>query len=112
MPSDKKNVVYSTDRDYLKKLQDEEAKPDAPVSVPKGAETAHIRRETKGRGGKTVTVISNLNGDLKQWQKELQKLCSAGGSLKEKNIEIQGDHRDKIATFLQTKAIKVKFIGG
>jgi translation initiation factor 1 len=112
MAFDKKNIVYSTDVDYLKKLQANESDSSANLPVPASARTAQIRRETKGRGGKTVTVIANLGGDSKTWQKELQKLCSAGGSIKEGSIEIQGDHRDKISAFLQAKGMKVKFTGG
>jgi translation initiation factor 1 len=73
---------------------------------------AYIERDRKGRKGKVVTVISRLKGDLKTLQKELQKECGAGGSIKNNNIEIQGDHRDKIAKILQGKGYKVKFIGG
>lgn len=74
--------------------------------------TAYIERDRKQRKGKVVTVISRLGGDLKTLQKELQKQCGAGGSVKNGAIEIQGDHRDKIAGILQQKGYKTKFIGG
>ena len=74
--------------------------------------TAYIERDRKGRKGKIVTVISRIGGDLRELQKELQKQCGAGGSVKNNNIEIQGDHRDKIANILQNKGYKIKFIGG
>ena len=75
-------------------------------------DTIYIERDRKGRKGKVVTVISGLKGDLKALQKELQKQCGAGGSVKNNTIEIQGDHRDKIALILQEKGYKVKLKGG
>ncbi|KAA3608496.1 MAG: translation initiation factor [Calditrichaeota bacterium] len=74
--------------------------------------TAYIERDRKKRRGKVVTVISRLQGNLKELQKELQKDCGAGGSVKNGNIEIQGDHRDKIAAILKQKGFKIKFVGG
>ncbi|MBN2423383.1 MAG: stress response translation initiation inhibitor YciH [Calditrichaceae bacterium] len=103
---DKRNIVYSTDPDWRPEEDIEEQ------SVPLSGQTAYIQRESKHRGGKTVTLVSNLSGDLKSLQKELQKHCATGGTLKNKVIEIQGDHRDKIADYLQSRNIKVKFRGG
>jgi len=98
-------LVYSTNPDAMQS-QDENN-----LTNPTG-DTAYIERDRKGRKGKVVTVISKIRGDLKTLQKELQKECGAGGSVKNNNIEIQGDHRDKIAGILQGKGFKVKFIGG
>ncbi|HEX6543022.1 MAG TPA: stress response translation initiation inhibitor YciH, partial [Ktedonobacterales bacterium] len=55
--------------------------------------------DRKQRRGKSVTIISNLPGDLAQLTalaQEFRKLCGTGGSLKDGNIELQGDHRDKV----------------
>ena len=98
-------LVYSTHPDDL-------SPDDQPFSQKSATDLAYIERDRKGRKGKVVTVISRLTGDLKKLQKELQKECGAGGSVKNNNIEIQGDHRDKIAKILQNKGYKVKFIGG
>ncbi|HGY57035.1 MAG TPA: translation initiation factor [Caldithrix abyssi] len=103
-----RNIIYSTDADWQK---DEENKPET-VSVPINGQTAHLYRDRKGRGGKTVTVIKNLQGDLKTLQKELQRHCGSGGTLKGNQIEIQGDHRQKVAEYLAKKGYKYKFIGG
>ncbi|HID39844.1 MAG TPA: translation initiation factor [Calditrichaeota bacterium] len=103
----RKNLVYSTVPDWQK---EEEKVHSSQVPLP--GQTAHLYRERKGRGGKTVTVIKNLQGDLKTLQKELQRHCGSGGSLKNNHIEIQGDHRQKAAEFLQKKGCKTKFIGG
>jgi translation initiation factor 1 len=99
-------LVYSTNPDEISQegLQD--------ISGSLSALTAYIERDRKMRKGKVVTVISRLQGNLKVLQKELQKQCGAGGSVKNGNIEIQGDHRDKIAQILQSKGFKTKFIGG
>ena len=74
-----------------------------------------IRREIKGRAGKTVTTIAGipLNGRaLEDMVSELKRRCSAGGSVKEGVIIVQGDHRKILAALLETKGYKVKLAGG
>lgn len=73
---------------------------------------AYIACDRKGRKGKSVTVISGLDTDLKLLKKELQKLCGCGGSVKNGTVEIQGDHRTRIAAYLEKKGVKVKYKGG
>lgn len=71
--------------------------------------------DRKQRRGKAVTLISNVPGDLAQLTvlaQELRKLCGAGGSLKDGNIELQGDHRDKVEARLQALGYKIKRVGG
>jgi translation initiation factor 1 len=80
-----------------------------------GQQEAHIRREKKGRGGKTVTVVYNLHlapDELKVLGRHLRQVCGTGGTAKEGTIEIQGDHREKVAEALQIIGYKVKFTGG
>ncbi|GAM09900.1 putative protein [Geobacter sp. OR-1] len=82
---------------------------------PTGDGTARVRRETKGRGGKTVTVITGvpLKGEeLKALAGELKKRCGSGGTLKDGVIEIQGDHCDLAVTELGNRGFKVKRAGG
>jgi translation initiation factor 1 len=84
-------------------------------SLPSGQQEAHIRRETQGRGGKTVTVVYNLHlapAILKALGKHLRRLCGTGGTVKDGAIEIQGDHRDKVAEALQLLGYRTKFTGG
>ena len=80
-----------------------------------GDGVVRVRRETKGRGGKTVTVITGLPGDdaaLKVLSGELKRRCGTGGTLKDGVIEIQGDHADLLVAELQQRGHKVKRAGG
>ncbi len=103
-----RNIVYSTDPNWKKADTIEKQQSS---NIHQTNQTAYIKRDRKKRAGKVVTVISNLYGDLKELLKELQKLCGSGGTIKNGNIEIQGDQRHKIAEYLQKKGIKTKFIG-
>ena len=103
--------VYSTDP----RARPAASAPRPPVSLPPAQQTAYIRRETKGRGGKTVTVVFNLQlspADLKALGKSLKAACGSGGTTKDDSIEIQGDHRDAVAAKLQALGYKTKLAGG
>jgi translation initiation factor 1 len=74
-----------------------------------------IRREVKGRKGKTVSVIYGFQFDkvyLKALAKQLKRRCGTGGSVKDDMIIIQGDHREKLMRVLKAQGHKVKFSGG
>jgi translation initiation factor 1 len=74
-----------------------------------------IRREVKGRKGKTATVVYGFEperDDLKTLAKELKQHCGTGGSAKKGMIIIQGDHRAKIQQLLKKKGYTVKLAGG
>jgi len=82
---------------------------------PGGDGIVRIRRESKGRGGKTVTVISGVPlGDdgIRTLATELKKRCGTGGTTKDGIIEIQGDHRELLLVELATRGYKVKAAGG
>ena len=84
-------------------------------SLPPQQQTARIQRETKGRGGKTVTGIGGLQlapPDLTALAKQLKAACGTGGTVKDGNIEIQGDQRERVAAELKRLGYKVKFVGG
>lgn len=118
MSQKKRNIVYSTDSAFAKRCPRCGSYPcrcPQPKSLPPAEQTAHIRREKKGRGGKTVTVVMNLQltpADRKVLATSLKKSCGVGGAVKEEAIEIQGDHRDQVASALQALGYKVKFVGG
>ena len=72
-----------------------------------------IMRDRKHRGGKTVTVVTGLpDAVLTSLGQQLKKLCGSGGTIKDGNIEIQGDHCDKIQAKLSELGYKVKRSGG
>lgn len=74
-----------------------------------------IARDRKGRGGKTMTVITGLPGDddtLVALAQRLKRLCGSGGTAKGGVVEIQGDHRDRIEDELRSMGYKVKRVGG
>lgn len=80
-------------------------------SVTVGDGIVRIGRETKGRKGKGVTIISGLSLDppgLLALGKELKKRCGSGGTVKEGILEIQGDHRDLLFEDLQKRGWRVK----
>lgn len=100
-------LVYSTESGRIK----EEVK----ETVTPSDGFAKVRRETKGRKGKGVMVISGLglnNQALKDLASKLKKTCGCGGSVVNETIEIQGDKKDQIKQVLEHAGFKVKFIGG
>lgn len=73
--------------------------------------TVKLRIETKGRGGKTVTVVDGLprNGAfLDALAKDLKKACGTGGTVQERSLELQGDRRERLRELLSAKGFIVK----
>lgn len=84
-------------------------------STPKSDGIVRLMRETKGRKGKGVTLITGVPLDdkgLNQLAKSLKQKCGSGGSVKDGVIEIQGDHRDALEKELNGLGYKVKRAGG
>lgn len=74
-----------------------------------------VQRESKGRGGKTVTVISGVPlaaQELKDLAGELKRRCGTGGTVRDWVIEIQGDHVETLLAELQKRGYKAKRAGG
>src|SRR5262245_13051128 len=75
-----------------------------------------IRRETGGRGGKTVTVVDGFVGiglpEKEQLAKKMRAACGCGGTVKDGAIEIQGDQRDTVARILSEAGFRPVFSGG
>ncbi|TFZ50756.1 stress response translation initiation inhibitor YciH [Serratia proteamaculans] len=108
MKDDNSRLVYSTDSGRIKQ---EEVKPQRE----KGDGIVRIQRQTSGRKGKGVCLISGVDLDdaaLEKLAAELKKKCGCGGSLKDGVIEIQGDKRDLLKQLLEAKGMKVKLAGG
>lgn len=83
--------------------------------APQGDGIARISRESKGRGGKVVTIISGVplvGAELKTLAKELKQKCGVGGALKDGIIEIQGDQRELLFAELTKRGFQVKKAGG
>ena len=74
-----------------------------------------VSRETKGRGGKTMTVIRGLTLDavaLAALGKRLRSACGAGGTAKDGVLEVQGDHAERVIELLRAEGLTVKRAGG
>ncbi len=74
-----------------------------------------IRREVKGRKGKTVTAVFGIpiaDGELKQFAKILKQKCGTGGTVKDGVIIIQGDHREILLNEIKKEGYPVKLAGG
>ena len=85
------------------------------TAPPKGDGIVRVRRETKSRGGKTVTTVEGVplpGGALRDLLSELKRRCGTGGTLKDGVMEIQGDHREPIVAELSRKGFTVKRAGG
>jgi translation initiation factor 1 len=83
--------------------------------IPAGDGIARVRRESKGRGGKTVTTISGVplaEDALKELATALKKRCGCGGALKDGVIEIQGEHVELLLEELLKRGFKAKKSGG
>ena len=96
--ADRNGLVYSTDPDF--NPQPEEDKQE---TLPPAAQRLRIRLETKHRGGKTATVITGFIGteeDLESLSKKLKSHCGTGGSVKDGEVIIQGDQRQKVLAWL------------
>lgn len=111
-------LVYSDDPNFKKRCPKCSK---YPCACPKARDlkpsehTLKVRLEKNGRGGKVVTVVFELPANEEYFSdlaKKLKAQCGSGGSFKNSMIEIQGDHREKVKTFLEKTGFKVKLAGG
>ena len=103
-------LVYSTNPEY--KLPEEER--DEQEMIAPAQQQIKVKLETKHRAGKAVTLVDNFSGTAEEKEalgKKLKTFCGTGGSVKDGEIIVQGDHRDKVVQWLHkngyTKAKKV-----
>ena len=84
-------------------------------ATPRGDGVVRVSRESKGRGGKTVTLVRGLDLEedaLAALGKRLRNACGAGGTAKDGVLEIQGDHCERVIALLQAEGRTVKRAGG
>ncbi|MEP7136834.1 MAG: stress response translation initiation inhibitor YciH [Chloroflexota bacterium] len=105
-------TVWSSDQGDIRKQATGTRKG---ISLPPNQQTVYLHRDSKGRGGKTVTLVKKLvlsEEDMQELAKKLKQVCGSGGTIKNDMIEIQGEHREKIAEALGKLGYKVKIAGG
>src|SRR5215203_3986359 len=97
--NDRRGFVYSTDPNFRFEKEEQEIQE---TLIPK-EQKLKVRFETKHRGGKTVTLVQGFLGkedDLEELGKKLKNFCGTGGSVKDGEIIIQGEQKDKVLQFL------------
>ena len=109
--NDKNGFVFSTDPNF----QFEEEEQQAQETLPPQQQKLKVRLDTKRRAGKAVTLIEGFVGtleDLEDLGKKLKNFCGTGGSVKDGEIIVQGDNRDKVMQwFLKNGYKNIKQIG-
>ncbi len=96
---DNKGFVFSTDPNF--RFDDEER--EEQETLPPAQQNLRVKLETKHRAGKTVTLVDGFVGtdeDAEKLGKQLKNQCGSGGSVKDREIIVQGDHREKVLQFL------------
>lgn len=112
--SDNSTLVYSSETGRVRQDKIKTREPALPGGQPADG-VVRLQRQTKGRGGGTVIVISGIPlaaEALKELAGKLKKRCGCGGTARDGVIEIQGDHRDVLLRELQALGYRVKMAGG
>jgi translation initiation factor 1 len=110
-PKKRKNVVFSTDPEFQYEYE-ENAESD---TLSPQEQNLKLIIDRKGRKGKEATILQGFVGkteDLKILGKELKKACAVGGSVKNNEVIIQGNVREKVYNMLKKEGYHVKKVGG
>lgn len=102
-------ITYSTNPDFEYDEENEEQE-----TLPNSEQTLEVHLDKKNRGGKVATVIKGFIGttdDLNSLGKSLKAACGVGGSIKDGEIIIQGENREKVMEILSKKNYKTKRVG-
>lgn len=103
--------VFSTNEDFVPEDDQKQGSGDIPASE----QLLEAHYSSKGRAGKKVVVVKGMMGtdqEIADLGKELRKKCGVGGSVKDGEIVIQGDVREKVMDYLRDKGFRVKRVGG
>ncbi|MDX2247661.1 MAG: translation initiation factor [Bacteroidia bacterium] len=104
-------IIYSTNPEYL---YEESDNPEENTSTDPGKQDLRVSRQ-RLKGNKVVTLITGFRGsesDMKELGKKLKNICGCGGSVKDGEIMLQGDFKEKVGTELQKMKYRFKFSGG
>jgi len=110
LESDESGFVFSTNPDFVPPSPDDSDEDDSA-----GKTTLYLWLEKQGRGGKTATIIRGHEGndlELKLFASQIKSALSTGGSVKDGEIILQGDVRDKLGAWLDKEGWKWKKAGG
>lgn len=113
--SSESGLINKSSQPGSKKKNKRYAAPSASTIKNPAKQGVRIQRESKGRGGKSVCVITGLNLEalaLKKLCKLIKAQLGTGGAVKGETIEIQGDHREKLLLILEKQGIQAKLLGG
>ena len=94
---------------------DEAAATETAAKAQRATDVVRVSRETKGRGGKAVTLVKGISlpiNDLEALGKQLKAACGSGGTVKDGVIEVQGEHIERIVALLSARGYKAKRAGG
>lgn len=108
---DRIDIVYSTNPDFSYSYEREETQ----QTLPNNQQNLRVMLDKKQRKGKVVTLIEGFVGkedDLKELGKMLKTKCGVGGSVKDGEVLLQGDFRDKVLNILLQEGYKAKKSGG
>jgi translation initiation factor 1 len=108
MKKEKDGIVYSTNSNHKYDVT-----PHQGATVPPAQQNLKVLLDKKNRGGKSVTLVTGFTGkedDLEKLGRELKSKCGVGGAVKDGEILIQGDHRERVVQLLTKMGFKAKMI--